>query len=185
MLLKGKKNKKAENLLLRNLCENFILFNYSIIIKQTNPLLIVMPIMFSIMCFQSFYLLKLYIALVFISAAFMDICYKIPSVGYPVCYFLKRHASPEIFALIGNSPFEAFFAKISGPALKSAALPATKIAGAALVVDYVASTSGAHQLSGHMLQDFYNGEKTVYKHDPKLDRQPYFDILINSKSNSN
>lgn len=114
----------------------------------------------------------------------MDICYKSPEIGYPVCMFLKRHATPELFALIGNSPFEAFFAKVSGPATKAITKPLATAVGISLGVDYVASTTGLHQLAGHAAQDTYNGEKTVYKHDPSLNRKPYLDKIIEGVSNS-
>ena len=58
------------------------------------------------------------------------------------------------------------------------------IVGVSLGVDYVASTTGLHQLAGHAAQDMYNGEKTVYKYDPALNRNPYLDSIVQSGSKS-
>lgn len=98
--------------------------------------------------------------------------------------FLKRHATPELFLLIGNSPFEAFFAKLSGPALKATVKPLGVVLGVSLGADYIASTTGLHQLIGHAAQDMCNGEKTVYKYDPALNRKPYLDLIVQSVSKS-
>jgi len=181
---KNIQNKKSHNKFFRNLCDNFILFNYSIIVKQENPITIIIFILISVIGFQSFFVFKIYLVAVISSAAFMDICYQFPKIGYPVCMFLKRYATPEFFALIGNSPFEAFFAKFSGPAVKSAAKPIGTAMAVSLGADYVASTTGIHQLAGHAAQDMYNGEKTVYKYDPTLNRKPYLDKFFESVSNA-
>jgi len=171
-------NNKNHNKFFRDLCDNFILFNYSIIVKQENPTTIMIFILASVIGFQSFFVLKVYLVVVVSSAIFMDICYKSPKIGYPVCMFLKRHATPELFALIGNSPFEAFFTKLSGPAAKAIVKPAGVAIGVSLGVDYVVSTTGLDQLGRHAAQDWYNGEKTVYKYDPTLSREPYIDKLL-------
>ena len=178
------KNNKNYNKFFRYLCDNFILFNYSVIIKQENPITIMIFTLASVIGFQSFFVLKVYLVAVISSAIFMDICYRSPKIGYPVCMFLKRHATPELFALIGNSPFEAFFAKVSGSAVKAATKPVGVAIGVSLGVDYIASTTGLHQLAGHVIQDMYNGEKTIYKYDPELSREPYLDKLIEGVSNA-
>jgi hypothetical protein len=78
-----------------------------------------------------------------------------------------------------------FFAKVSGSAIKAAAKPVSVAIGVSLGVDYLASTTGLHQLAGHAAQDMYNGEKTVYKYDPELNnRKPYLDKLIEAVSNA-
>ena len=181
---KMKKTKTINNNFLNYLCDNFILFNYSVIVKQENSITIMALISASVIGFQSFFVLKVYSVVVISSAIFMDICYKFPKIGYPVCMFLKRHATPELFALIGNSPFEAFFAKVSGSAAKAAAKPVGVAVGVSLGVDYIASTTGLHQLARHAIQDMYNGEQTVYKFDPDLCRKPYLDRFIESAFNA-
>jgi hypothetical protein len=171
-------NNKNHNKFFRNLSDNFILFNYSTIVKQKNPAMILLFILIQITCFQSFFLLKVYLSFALISAIFMDICYRFPVTGYPVCMFLKRHATPELFALIGNTPFELFFSKFSGPAAKSVAKPLAAAVGVSLGVDYVVSTTGMHQLASHAAQDMYNHEKTSFKWDPALNRKPLVDTLV-------
>lgn len=182
--INNSQNKRNHNKFLRNLCDNFILFNYCTIVKQKNPISIMIFIIFSVIGFQSFFLLKFYLGLLISSAAFMDICYKFPGIGYPVCMFLKRYATPELFVLIGNSPFEAFYAKVAGPAVKSVIKPAVTVVGVSLGADYAASTTGFHQLAGHAAQDMYNREWTPYKYDPTLNRKPYLDTIIEGLSNS-
>ncbi len=132
--------------------------------------------------FQSFLVLKVYLVAVTSSAVFMDICYRFPIIGYPVCMFLKRHATPELFALIGNSPFEAFFAKFSGPATKAVAKPLGAAIGVSLGVDYVISTVGLHQLAAHAAQDIYDEDKTYYKYDPALCKKSCLDKLVEGVS---
>lgn len=107
----------------------------------------------------------------------MDLCYRLPIMGYPVCMFLKRHATPEFFAIIGNSSFEAFFAKVSGSALKAVSKPVAVTVGVALGADYVVSTTGGHQLAQHAAEDYYNGQKTVFKADLSLNKRPFIEQL--------
>ena len=96
------RNKRHHNKFLRNLCDSFILFSYNVVVKQKNPIGILMFSIGSVVGFQSFLVLKIYLCVVISCAVFLDICYNFPKIGYPVCMFLKRHATPELFALIGN-----------------------------------------------------------------------------------
>jgi hypothetical protein len=139
-------------------------------------------ILVSIVVFQSFIILKIYLSVVVCSAIFIDMCYKFSKLGYPVCIFLKRYATPEFFSLIGNSPFEAFFSKASGPAVKAIVKPMGVAVGVGLSVDYVASTTGMHQLAQHAMHDAYNNNKTTFKYDATLNKNPYLDSLIKNVS---
>ena len=49
-------NFKNHNKFLRRLCDNFILFNYSVVVKQENPMAIMLLILTLIVGFQSFLL---------------------------------------------------------------------------------------------------------------------------------
>jgi len=113
-------------------------------------------------------------------ALFLDICKNYPKIGYPVCAFLKKHYTPELFALIGNNPFSLLYSKIASTAVKAATYPAFIAVGTDLIVDYGVSTTGLHQLAAHAAQDFYNGHKTVYTHKPEFNRSPYLDKIVDS-----
>ncbi len=112
----------------------------------------------------------------------MDVCYRFSLIGKPVCRFLKRHSTPEFFALIGNSPFEAFFAKISGSATKAVSKPLGVAICVGFGADYIASTFGFHQAGQHIIQDHLNGEKTRFKANPSLNKTSLLDAMFSSSS---
>jgi hypothetical protein len=120
-------------------------------------------IFISIIGFQSFLVLQVYLIVAISSVIFINICYRFPEIGYhQVCMLLERHATPELFALIKNFPFKTFFAKVTDPAKKAIAKHVGIAVGVFLGANYIAFTTGLHQFAGHVTQDMFNEEKTVF-----------------------
>lgn len=127
-------------------------------------------ILIPVIGFQSFLVLQVYLIVAISSVIFISICYRFPEIGYQVCMLLKRYATPELFALIKNYSFKTFFAKITDPAKKAIAKHVGIAVSVSLGANYVAFTIGLHQLTGHVTQDMFNEEKTVYKYDLTLNK---------------